>query len=95
MVRALHLTMSTASNIRVGQVVEFEVGEPALVMSVEENWTASEPDPHPYLLQHYGKSLVFGCSYSTLDPELAAIEGENTAYVRRELSPVSGGRVVR
>ncbi len=87
--------METANAIKVGDVVEFEVGSPVLVMSIEDNYDADGFEAHPALRAQYGKSLVFGCSYSTLDIELARIEGENTLYVRRELSPVSGGRVVR
>ncbi len=82
--------METANTIKVGDIVEFEPGSPVLVMSIEANYD----DDSDYVRKCYGESLLFGCSFTTLDPELARTEGENTFYVRRELSPVSG-RVVR
>lgn len=81
--------MNNAGQVTVGEVVEFEVGEPVRVCSIEDKWTDQE-DPHPYLLQTYGKSLVFHCEYVSdfADPV-------QTLAVRREKSPISGDRVVR
>jgi hypothetical protein len=83
--------MKLAGEIRVGDVVEFELGSPVRVVAIEENWT-DEPDPSPYSVEMAGKSLVFDCVF--------ADEWENalpvsTFYVRRERSPINGPRVWR
>jgi hypothetical protein len=79
-----------ANEVKVGQVVEFEPGSPVHVLSIEDNWGPGEEDPSdPYYLRMWGKSLVFSCSFDGVNSDV------HTLYVRRELSPLSGPRVVR
>jgi hypothetical protein len=74
-----------AREIAVGDTVEFEIGVPVQVIAIEPSWSTQDPDPHPWLLQHYGRSLVF---YSVYQEEYE--DKVHTAYIRREMSPVSG-----
>lgn len=84
--------MKTASEIRVGEVVEFEAGEPVFVVDIERNFDDGEQDASPLSRKLYGESLVFGCAYEdpAKDPMVA-----RTVYVRRERSPISGVMIVR
>ena len=79
-----------AVDVRVGDTVEFEAGDPVVVDAIEENYSPSE-DPSPYYLKRYGRSLAFHCKFD------CASDFVPTLYIRRELSPVSdrSNRVVR
>jgi hypothetical protein len=83
-----------AGELRVGDVVEFEIGSPVRVVEIEDNYCEAEPDRSEWALKNYGKSLVFSCVF---DEGYEAVPGMwvQTLYVRRELSPVSGDRVCR
>jgi hypothetical protein len=85
--------MQRANEIKVGDVVEFEVGCPVRVVSIEDNW-GEGVEPHPTIAfgwpgqPGFGRSLVFDCVDATDD-------NVSTFYVRRELSPLSGPTVQR
>lgn len=76
--------MSNAAAIKVGDVVEFEVGNPVIVTEIEAQESDSE-----WCDKHYGRSLVFSAVFVDGEPEA------QTSYVRRELSTINGPYVVR
>ena len=79
--------MTQACSVKLGDVVEFEIGSKVRVDEIEYNWPAG----HYNDSSGYGRSLVFGCT-------VLSDNGEDccpTVYVRRELSPLSGSYVVR
>ena len=80
-----------ASDVKVGDVVEFEKDSPVTVLEIEPNYGEGDFNPAPWKDQEFGKSLVFPCCFGEPD----SINTVHTFYVRRELSPISGDRVVR